>query len=72
MKHIPLSLPELAMVVGTRAAAGLGIGLLVSDFLPREQRRTLGWSLLALGLVTTVPLAADVIGKFLAAPAKDD
>jgi hypothetical protein len=28
-----------------------------------EQRRAVGWTLLAVGVVTTVPLLADVLGK---------
>jgi hypothetical protein len=71
MKQIPLSLPELALVVGTRAAAGLGIGLLVGEYLPAQQRRAVGWSLLALGIATTVPLAGEVIGKYRAAKQAD-
>jgi hypothetical protein len=28
-----------------------------------EQRRAVGWTLLAIGIITTIPLAVDVFGK---------
>ncbi len=56
-----ISLPELALIAGTRMALGAGIGLLVADHFKPEQRRTVGRTLLAVGLLTTVPLAADVL-----------
>jgi uncharacterized membrane protein YfcA len=56
-----ITLPELALIAGTRAMAGAGIGLLVAPHLKQEQRRTIGWTLLAVGLLTTIPLAADVL-----------
>ena len=55
-----ISLPELALIAGTRMALGAGIGLLVADHIKPAQRRTVGRTLLAVGLMTTIPLAADV------------
>jgi hypothetical protein len=43
--------------------AGAGIALLLSDHLSREQRRTIGGTLLAVGILTTIPLLLDVFGK---------
>ena len=63
MKQVTLTLPELGLIVGTRAAAGAGLALLLGDRLNPEQRRTVGWTLLAVGIVTTVPLLAQVFGK---------
>ena len=48
MKEVILGLPELAMVVGTRAMAGAGIGVLLSDKMTPEQRRAVGWTLVLL------------------------
>jgi hypothetical protein len=62
MNPVTLTLPELGLVVGTRAAAGAGIGLLCADKLSPEQRRAVGWTLLAVGLITTVPLLLEVFG----------
>ena len=56
-----LSLPELGLIAGTRAALGAGIGLLVADRMKRDQRRAVGWTLLAVGVLSTIPLVAHVI-----------
>ena len=39
MKTVLLDLPTFGFIVSTRAALGVGIGLLVSERLSREQRR---------------------------------
>ncbi|MGZ5038151.1 MAG: hypothetical protein ACXWG1_09135 [Usitatibacter sp.] len=61
MRHIDIPIHELAFVAGTRAMAGAGLGLLAADFLKPETRRTVGWTLLALGALTTVPIAVSLI-----------
>lgn len=63
MKQITLSVPELGLIVGTRAAAGAGVALLLANQLNPEQRRAVGWTLLAVGIATTVPLVAEIFGK---------
>ncbi len=63
MREVDLTLPELAIFAGSRAVLGVGIGLLLADRLPQVERRTLGWSLLLLGAVITIPLAMEVRGK---------
>jgi hypothetical protein len=63
MRQLNLSLPELGLVAMTRAAAGVGIGLLLASRLSSEMRRGLGWGLLALGAATTIPLAVDILGR---------
>jgi hypothetical protein len=63
MKHASLTLPEIAAVAATRAAGGAGLALLLGDRLNPEQRRTVGWTLLAIGVLTTIPLMMDVFGK---------
>ena len=40
--------------------------MLLGDHLKPEQRRTVGWTLLAIGILTTIPLVADVFGKLRA------
>jgi hypothetical protein len=61
MKSVLLNLPTLGFIVGTRAALGVGIGLLISERLPRQRRRAIGASLIAIGAATTVPAALSVI-----------
>jgi uncharacterized membrane protein YfcA len=63
MRKLEVTLPELGLIAGTRAMLGAGIGLLVAPRLGREQRRAIGWTLLLIGIVTTLPLVAEVFGK---------
>ena len=63
MKETRLTLPELALLAGTRAALGAGVALLLGDLLPHEKRKAVGWTLFLVGAVTTVPLLAEVLGK---------
>jgi hypothetical protein len=58
-----ITIPEVAMIAGTRAILGAGIGLLVADHLRPENRRTAGWTLVAVGVLTTFPLVADMLLK---------
>lgn len=63
-RRFGVSPPELAFVAGTRGLAGVGIGLLVASHLSESQRRSLGWTLIAIGLATTLPIAATVISRY--------
>ena len=62
MKAYPVTLPEMAIVALTRGMAGAGLGLLVSGSMQRETRRALGWTLFALGAVSTVPILFALLG----------
>jgi hypothetical protein len=62
MRETRITLPELALVAGTRAALGAGLGLLLADRLSREQRRAAGWSLFLFGALTTIPIVFEVFG----------
>jgi len=63
MKKFELVLPELAFIAATRGLAGVGIGLLVSEQLKPETRRAVGWTLLGIGALTTVPIAASLFSR---------
>jgi hypothetical protein len=63
MKRADMTLPQLALLAGTRGLLGAGIGLLAADHLSRGQRRALGLTLTGIGLLSTLPLAAHVLGK---------
>jgi len=63
MKKADLTLPEIALIGGTRGLLGAGIALLLSDFLDSRQRRAIGWTLFFVGAISTIPLAADVLSK---------
>jgi len=62
-RTLDLSVPELAFVAATRGMAGAGIGLLASSYLSLPARRAVGWTLLAIGVLTTVPIAAAVYAR---------
>ena len=63
MKKADLTIPEIALIGGTRGLLGAGIALLLSDFLSSGQRRAVGWTLFFVGAISTIPLAANVLGK---------
>jgi hypothetical protein len=63
MSQTNITLPELALVAGTRVLLGAGLGLLLADHFPADQRKGVGWTMLLVGLVTTVPLAFEVLGN---------
>ena len=58
-----LTIPEIMLIGGTRVALGVGLGLLIADKLSRDERKGAGWALLAIGVLTTIPLVMDVVGK---------
>lgn len=63
MRERGLTIPEIGLIAGTRVALGVGIGLLVSEKLSREERKAAGWALLAVGALTTIPIVISVITK---------
>lgn len=60
MKKLNLEFPMLGFIVVTRAALAFGAGLLLSEKLPRERRRVIGFTLLTIGVATTIPAAMAV------------
>ena len=63
MKPRQITIPQLALIAGTRGALGAGVGLLLSDRLSRDERRAVGWTLLLVGVLTTIPLAFEVLSN---------
>jgi hypothetical protein len=63
MKKAELTLPEIALIAGTRGMLGAGAGLLLADRLNNDQRKAIGWTLLIVGAVSTIPLAIEVLSK---------
>jgi hypothetical protein len=58
-----LTIPEIMLIAGTRVALGAGIGFLISGRFNKDQRRGAGWALLAVGIVTSIPIVKGVLGK---------
>jgi hypothetical protein len=63
MRRTNLTVPELVLLVGTRVAAGVGVGLLISEKLDHSARRAAGVALVAVGVLTTIPLMVEVFGS---------
>jgi hypothetical protein len=64
-----LALPDLLLIGMTRGMLGAGIGLLLAGRLDGPPRRALGWGLLAVGVLTTLPLALQVLAGMAPTPA---
>jgi len=62
-KRVSLRIPEIGFIAGTRAALGAGLGLLLADKLDRRQRNKVGWVLVTIGAVTTIPVVVNVVRK---------
>ena len=56
-----LSIPDLALLVGTRFALGVGVGLLLAGQLNRGMRVGAGRALVAVRVLTTIPLAIAIV-----------
>jgi hypothetical protein len=61
MRSVVLTIPSFAFIVATRAALGVGVGLLASTRVPENRRRRIGAALVALGAATTVPAVMQVM-----------
>ena len=65
MRNVNVSLPEMAFVAATRGLGGVGLGLLASSRLKVSQRKTLGLALIAIGILTTIPIALTARRRFV-------
>jgi hypothetical protein len=58
-----IDLRTIALIAGTRAILGIGIGLLLAGRFAPETRKAIGWSLIGLGGLSTIPLASEVLHR---------
>ena len=65
MGNLNVSLPELAFIAATRGLGGAGIGLLASGYLKAGPRKRLGLALLAIGVLTSIPIALAARQRFM-------
>lgn len=63
MKTYSLSLPFIGLLSGTRAMIGSGLAFLLSDKIHAEQRHAIGWTLLGVGALVTIPIIAMMINN---------
>jgi hypothetical protein len=62
MKQHEVTVPQIGLIAGTRAMLGAGIALLLSEKLTAE-RRAIGWTLVAVGALTTIPLVLQLFSE---------
>ncbi|HEX7272652.1 MAG TPA: hypothetical protein VF420_10935 [Casimicrobiaceae bacterium] len=72
MKIYNVTVPEIGIVAATRGMAGAGAGLLIANYLRPDTRRTVGWTLLTIGALTTIPIAMALFGKRTRAAAGEE
>jgi len=58
-----LSLPIVGLIGATRGMIGIGLGFLLAERLARDDRRKLGFALLATGVASTIPLAITIFRR---------
>ena len=63
MKTYNVSVPEIGIVAATRGMAGAGAGLLLANYLRADTRRAIGWTLLTIGALTTIPILMALLGE---------
>ena len=63
MRVRSLTIPEIALIGGTRAALDAGLGLLLFEKLNKDQRRSAGWALFGIGVLTTIPIVLGILGQ---------
>lgn len=63
MKTAELTLPEIALIGGTRGVLGAGLGLLLANRINEDQRRAVGWAMFLIGAISTIPLFMNVLYK---------
>lgn len=69
MRERRVTLPDIALLAGTRAVFGAGLGLLLAGRLNNDQRKAAGWALVAV-VLSTIPLAFEILGAREIVPAK--
>ena len=63
MQERTLTVADIILIAGTRVAMGVGIGLLLSNKLTKDQRKAAGLALAIVGGLTSIPLALGVMGR---------
>jgi hypothetical protein len=58
-----ITIPEIMLIAGTRVALRVGVGLLVSGWLNKDQRQAAGLALLGVGVLSTFPIVRGLLAK---------
>ncbi len=62
IRKVKLSLPDIGILAGTRGMLGAGAGLLLAEKVPKH-RKGVGWTLLSIGVLATIPFVRKLIKK---------
>jgi hypothetical protein len=63
MRQATLPIPELVLIAATRGLGGAGVALLLADKLSDKKRKAIGWPLVAIGVLSTIPLMIDLVRR---------
>lgn len=63
MREVTVSLPVISLIAVTRGMLGAGLALILGERLNEKQKKAAGWTLVLVGVATTVPLALEVMGR---------
>lgn len=66
MRNVTLPVTELGVIALTRGMLGAGAALLLGQTLPGPRRRWVAMTLLAIGMLSTVPLLIDLARRLRA------
>ena len=62
-RTLAMPIPLVSAIAATRGMLGTGLGLLLSRRIAERKRRAVGWTLLAIGVASTIPLAAAALRR---------
>ena len=62
-RTLTMPMPLVGAIAATRGMLGTGLGLLLSKRIAERKRRAVGWTLLAIGVASTIPLAAMALRR---------
>jgi hypothetical protein len=63
MKRAELTVPEIALIGGTRGVLGAGLALLLGNRMTEDKRKAVGWAMFLIGAISTIPLVMNVLQK---------
>ena len=63
MKRAELTVPEIALIGGTRGVLGAGLALLLGNRMTEDQRKAVGWAMFLIGAISTIPLVMNALQK---------
>ena len=63
MSQRAMTIPEIVLIAGTRAALGAGVGLLVAGQISNDTRKGAACALLIVGILSTIPIVFGILEK---------